>query len=65
MLSGFWEEAEEPIARTEKQSFLGFAKDWEPKTKSLDFDPNLRWVLEETKALVAGKLKECEAISEL
>lgn len=56
-LFGFWEEAYEPIARTDKESFLGFRDDCEPDKKSLDFGTKLNWVLEKTHAVAVDKLK--------
>jgi hypothetical protein len=46
MLSGFCE-AEEPIARTDKETLLGFLKAREANTRSLDLKPNSSWVFEE------------------
>lgn len=47
MLSGFWEEAEEPMARADKETVLDFLKPWEPNTKSLDLTPSSNWLFVE------------------
>lgn len=65
-LSGFWEEeAEDPIARTEKESLLGFPIGWEFNTENLDLEPKSNWVLEEMKADEVGKLRLWEPITHL
>ena len=67
LISGFEEEeGEEPIERTEKQSFLGFGILREPKTTTWDLEPKSRWVLAEMYGVVVcSKLKLREAISEI
>lgn len=45
MLSGFWEEAEEPMARiTDKETLLGRLKEGEAETNSLDLTPDSNWL---------------------
>lgn len=63
MLSGFWEEAEEPIARTtDKETLLGRLKEGEAETNSLDLTRDSNWLREEMcLVVVVGMLiKLCE-----
>ena len=55
MLSGFWEEAEEPIARIDNETLLGFG---ESNTKSFDLKPICNWVFEEMKQDIVGVGKQ-------
>ena len=57
MLSGFWEEeAEEPIALTEKELLLYSLKQLESKAKGLVFGEITNWVFEEMVVNVVVKL---------
>jgi hypothetical protein len=57
MLSGFWEEeAEEPIARTEKELLMCSLKQQESKTNGLVFGAITDWVFEEIDVNVVVKL---------
>lgn len=47
MRSGFCEEAEDPIARTDKETLSGFFKAREANKRGLDLKPNSSWVFEE------------------
>lgn len=63
MLSGFWEEAEEPIARADKETLLRFLTAGEPNTRSLDSKTNCNRVFEETQVVGNAILKPREAIA--
>ena len=57
MQSGFWEEeAEEPIARTEKELLLCSLKKQESETKGLVFGAITNWVFEEMDVNVVVEL---------
>lgn len=61
MLSGFCEEAEEPMARiTDKETLLGRLKEGEAETNSLDLTPDSNWLRVEMCLAVGMLIKLCE-----